>query len=119
VIRVHIAHDNHLLRDALAAALAHETDIEVVEVSPEGAAGLDAFDDRRADVLILWVPWRTKPFDEIARYRRAAPTTKIVGLYTHSSVRNEMIAAGADEVVDEADGMAPLLGAIRRLMPLL
>ncbi len=118
MIRVHIAHDNRLLRDALTAALAREPDIAIVEVSPEGGTGLERFDDRRADVLILWVPWRERPFEEITRYRREAPTTRIIGLYTHSTVRNEMIAAGADAVIDEADGLAPLIDAIRRLGPI-
>ncbi len=117
MIRVHIAHDNHLLRDSLSFALSREPDIEVIEISPEGAAGLEAVSDTRADVLVLWVPWRTQPFDEITRYRRAAPSMKIVGLFTHSSVRNEMIAAGADAVVDEADGLAPLVEAIRQVAP--
>lgn len=115
VIRVHVAHDNHLMRDALALALSHQPDIDVVEESPEGAIGLEAFDDRRADVLVLWVPWRERPFEEMTRYRRAAPTTKIVGLYTDGSIKREMISAGADAVVDEADGLAPLLDAIRHL----
>jgi len=115
VIRVHIAHDNHLLRDSLTIALGRETGIDVVEISPEGEAGLEAVSDERADVLILWVPWRTQPFHEIARYRLAAPTMKIVGLFTHASVRNEMIAAGADAVVDEADGLVPLVEAVRRV----
>ncbi len=118
MIRVHIAHDNHLLRDALAIALQRESDIEVVDVSPEGAVGLEAVDDGGIDVLILWVPWRTEPFIEITRYRRAAPTSRIIGLYTHSSIRNQMIAAGADAVVDEADGLRPLLDAIRQFAPL-
>jgi DNA-binding NarL/FixJ family response regulator len=117
VIRVHIAHDNHLLRDSLSLALSREPEIEVIEISPEGATGLEAVADSRADVLILWVPWRTQPFDEITRYRRAAPAMKIVGLFTHSSVRNEMIAAGADAVVDEADGLATLIEAVRRVAP--
>ena len=117
MIRLHIAHDNHLLRDALAIALQREPDIEVVEVSPEGASGLEAVDDGRCDVLILWVPWRTEPFTEITRYRRAVPTSRIIGLYTHSSIRNQMIAAGADAVVDEADGLQPLLDAIRQFTP--
>lgn len=118
MIRVHLAHDNHLLRDALAVALAREPDIQIVEISPEGAAGLERFDDGRADVLVLSVPWRERPFEEITRYRREAPTTRIIGLYAHSTVRNEMIAAGADAVVDEADGIAPLVDAIRRLGPI-
>jgi DNA-binding NarL/FixJ family response regulator len=115
VIRVHIAHDNRLLRDTLAIAVSRESEFEIVEISPEGAAGLDAVSEARPDVLVLWVPWRTQPFDEITRYRAAAPETRIVGLFTHSSVRNEMIAAGADAVVDEADGLAPLIEAIRRV----
>lgn len=119
MIRVHIAHDNHLLRDSLAIALSREPGIEIAEISPEGAAGLEAVSEERADVLVLWVPWRTQPFDEIKRYRRAAPGMKIVGLFTHSSVRNEMIAAGADAVVDEADGLAPLIDALRRVAPAL
>lgn len=118
MIRVHIAHDNHLLRDGVAFALSHEPDIKVVEVSPEGRAGLDAFDDDAVDVLILWVPWPEPPFEEVTRYRKKAPTTRIVGLYTHTKMRNEMIAAGADEVVDEAAGLAPLLAAIRRVAPI-
>ena len=117
MIRVHIAHDNHLLRDALAVALAQEPDLKVVETSPEGAVGLEAVDDSRADVLLLWVPWRLEPFNEITRYRRAAPTTKIIGLYTHSSMRNQMIAAGADAVIDEGDGLESLLATIRQVMP--
>ena len=60
VIRVHIAHDNHLMRDTLAVALSAQLDIKVVEESPEGAAGLEHFDDSRADVLVLWVPWRER-----------------------------------------------------------
>lgn len=117
VIRVHIAHDNQLLRDSLSVALGRESHFNIVASSPEGAAGLEAVSQERADVLVLWVPWRTQPFDEITRYRQAAPAMKIVGLFTHASVRNEMIAAGADAVVDEADGLAPLVGAIRRVAP--
>lgn len=117
MIRVHIVHDNHLLRDTLAIALDREPGIETVEMSPEGATGLEAVSDGHADVLVLWVPWRTQPFDEIARHRRAAPGMKIVGLYTHTSVRNEMIAAGADTAVDEADGLDSLIEAIRRVAP--
>lgn len=117
MIRVHVAHDNHLLRDALAVALSAEPDIEVVGESPEGAVGMERLEESRADVLVLWVPWRERPFEEITRYRRAAPTTRIVGLYSHTSIRNEMLAAGADAVVDEEDGLGPLLEAIRRVAP--
>lgn len=116
-IRVHIAHDNPLQRDTLAYALAAQPDIKVVEMSPEGEAGLEKVDDRRADVLLLAIPNWEEVFEEVCRYRRLTPTTKIVGLYRTGQGKNGMIAAGADAVVDEYAGLAELIKAIRRVAP--
>jgi DNA-binding NarL/FixJ family response regulator len=118
VIRVHVAHDNPLLRDTLAAALSHEADLWVKEASPEGREGLARVDDAKIDVLVLAVPPHEDAAGEVARYRRLTPTTRIVGVYSHPKVRDGMAAAGADAVVDEYAGLGPLLEAIRRVAPL-
>ena len=74
-------------------------------------------DDARIDVLVLAVSPREHAFEEVTRYRRLTPTTKIVGIYRTRRVRNEMIAAGVDATVDELDGLGVLLAAVRRVAP--
>lgn len=116
-IRVHVAHDNPLLRDTLAFALAAQPDIQIVEISPEGEAGMQRVNDRRTDVLVLAVSPREPVFDEVVRYRRLTPTTKIVGLYTTRSVKHQMVAAGTDAVVFEHDGLGAVIEAVRLVAP--
>jgi DNA-binding NarL/FixJ family response regulator len=99
----------------LAIALSTQPDIEIVGSSPDGPTGQELFDDTRTDVLLLWVPWRERPFEQVTLYRRQAPTTRIVGLSTHVTIRNQMLAAGVDAIVDEADGVESLLAAIRQV----
>jgi len=56
LIKVHVAHDNPLLRETLASSLAAQPGIKIVQMSPEGEVGLGQVDDRRTDVLVLAVP---------------------------------------------------------------
>lgn len=81
MIKVHVAHDNPLLRDTLAFSLAAQPDIKLVQMSPEGEEGQRRVDDSRTDVLVVAVGPREQPFDEVTRYRQLPSTTKIVGIY--------------------------------------
>ena len=114
MIRVRISTDSHDLRTSLGVALSREIDMEVIEASPRIALQSEAI-DRNADVVVLLVPWQSDPSEAVVRCRRRDPAAKIIGHCMHASMREELLAGGADEVVDGGGQLGLLIDAIRRV----
>lgn len=115
MIRVHIAHDHKVLRDAISEIIGSEPDIDVIELSNEGFEGL-AHTKESTDVLVVGVPWDQEVTVWLGRYRQALPSAKIVALYIEPSNREPLLAAGADAAVDVADGSRAVVDAIRAVV---
>lgn len=115
MIRVHIAHDHQVLREAIADIIGSEPDIEILELTPEGLEGL-AHVDQRTDVLVVGVPWDQEVTLWLRRYREALPDAKIVALFMDPSNHDPLIAAGANAAVDVADGSRAVVEAIRAVV---
>lgn len=115
MIRVHIAHDHRVLRDAISQIIGNEPDITVIELSNEGFEGL-AHIDETTDVLVVGVPWDQEVTVWLGRYRQALPNSKIVALYMDPSNREPLLAAGADAAVDVAEGSRSVVDAIRAVV---
>lgn len=70
-IRVVLAEDHHVVREALAALLSQQPDIKVVGQVAEGTQLFDVVDRLRPDVLIMDVEMpRHKPIEATKRLRR-------------------------------------------------
>lgn len=115
-IRVLLADDHRLVREALREALSHLTDIEVVGEAGSGAEVLALTKTLNPDVLVLDIGLPDFNGMEVAmRLRKAGSTTPIVALsaYTDKRFVTEMLRAGATGYVTKTAAGTELVQAIR------
>ncbi|MEU0332715.1 response regulator transcription factor [Streptomyces sp. NPDC006193] len=118
-IRVLLAEDQSMVREALAALLGLEDDIEVVAQAARGDEVLAAVAAHRVDVALLDIemPGCTG-IEAAARVRREHPDVKLVVLTTFGRpgyLRSAM-EAGADAFLVKDAPAAQLAAAIRRVL---
>lgn len=84
-IRILIADDHTLLRDALAELLNGEADLDVVAVAGSADQAVRLAAERRPDVVLLDIemPGNRWPADTIGRLREAVPGVRILVLSMH------------------------------------
>jgi DNA-binding NarL/FixJ family response regulator len=102
VIRVLLADDNDILRQALSEALEDHPDIEVVGHAHDGRSTCEAAAALQPDVVIMDVRMPVLPGPEAtALVLEACPTTRVVGLTAHDDglLRDAMLHAGAVAVL--------------------
>jgi DNA-binding NarL/FixJ family response regulator len=115
-IRVMLADDNQIFRDALAMFLASDADIEVVAQAEDGHDVLAKLDAMRPDVICMDVSMAPLNGMETTRQvLRLQPRVKIIGLSAHAdrSLVDQMIQAGALGYVVKDHAGEKLLSAIR------
>lgn len=115
-IRVLLADDHRLLRDALRLALAREADLEVVGEAGNAHEALQLALLGRPDVVVLDIGLPDLSGMEVAKQlRRLDPPPRIVALSAQSDKRfvAEMLLAGAEAYVTKSSAGSELVRAIR------
>jgi DNA-binding NarL/FixJ family response regulator len=115
-IRIMLADDNQIFRDALAMFLASDADVEVVAQAEDGHDVLAKLDAMRPDVICMDVSMAPLNGMETTRQvLRLQPRVKIIGLSAHAdrSLVEQMIQAGALGYVVKDHAGEKLLSAIR------
>ena len=115
-IRVMLADDHQILREALRTVLENEPDIEVVAEARDGIEATELARKHRPDLVVMDVGMPR--MDGIAATRSVLtdnPEIRVVGLSTYSDKRiaQQMLSAGASAYVIKASGGDQLLLAIR------
>lgn len=115
-IRVMLADDHRMFREALRVPLAAEPDIEIVAEASTGAETLAAIDGAAPDILVLDIGLPDTNGIEVARHAaRRHPSLGIVALsgYADRLYIEEMLKAGAQGYVVKSAGADELIAAIR------
>ena len=115
-IRVLLADDHRMVREALREALARVDDIKVVGEAGSGAETLVLSNTLKPDVLVLDIGLPDFNGMEVAtRLRKAGCATPIVALsaYTDKRFVTEMLRAGATGYVTKSAAGTELVQAIR------
>jgi two-component system NarL family response regulator len=115
-IRVALADDHRMFREALAGTLAAETDIEIVGQADTGRAGIELAQSARPDILVLDIAMPDMNGIEVAqRLRACCPEVRVLALSGYADKRfvQEMLRAGAAGYVVKTAAGAELVQAIR------
>jgi two-component system NarL family response regulator len=115
-IRVLLADDHRILREALRTILEKENDIKVVGESDNGRTTLKAAREMSPDVVVMDVAMpELNGIEATVRMLDRDPNLKVVALSAHSDKRYvlEMLKAGAAGYVTKAAAGTELLRAIR------
>jgi DNA-binding NarL/FixJ family response regulator len=115
-IRVLIADDHRMLRDALRTMLEKEPDVEVVGEAGDGRATLELARELQPDIVVLDIAMPDlNGVEASARLRARNPGVGVVALSAYSDKRFilEMLKAGASGYVVKAAAGTELLRAIR------
>jgi two-component system NarL family response regulator len=115
-IRVLLADDHRILREALRTILEKESDIKVVGESDNGRATLKAAREMSPDVVVMDVAMpELNGVEATVRMLDRDPRLRVVALSAHSDKRYvlEMLKAGAAGYVTKAAAGTELLRAIR------
>jgi two-component system response regulator DesR len=116
VIRIVLAEDEHLTRDAVARLLDMETDLEIVGQASTGAATLSMINTLRPDVAVLDIEMPGPDgADVAARVAAANVGTRCVILTRHArpGVLRRALAAGAMGFVTKSTPATTLAEVIR------
>jgi len=118
-IRVMLADDHRMFREALCIPLAAEPDMEVVAEASTGAEALAGVAEHRPDVILLDIALPDIKGIEVARrIVKRFPEVRIVALsgYSDRLFVEEMLKAGAQAYVLKSSGADELISAIRAVM---
>ena len=118
-IRVMLADDHQILREALRSVLESEPDIEVVAEAADGLEAVERALTAKPDLVVMDVGMpRLDGIGATRRLLAANSAIRIVALSTYSDKRiaQQMMEAGARAYVVKAAGGDALLGAIRSVM---
>jgi two-component system, NarL family, response regulator DesR len=118
MIRVLLAEDEELIRDALVSLLGREPDLEVVATAADGSAAVAEALAHRPDVAVvdLEMP-RLDGLGVVAELARALPTCPVVILTGHGRplVLRRALASGARGFLAKGAPGAALADVIRRV----
>jgi two-component system response regulator DesR len=116
VIRVMVVEDHDLIREALAAALQAEPDIEVVACCPDGQTAIENLDQASPDVVVtdLSLP-RADGVAVTAHLRRHHPGVPAVVFTSapHGHRAAAARAAGAHAILGKSADAGALVTAVR------
>jgi DNA-binding NarL/FixJ family response regulator len=115
-IRVGVADDHRMMRDALCDILARETDIRIIGAVGNGPAALAMVAEHAPDVLLLDIAMPGLNGIEVTRKLHTdCPTVKVLALsgYTDKHFVQEMLKAGAKGYACKSAAAADLASAIR------
>ncbi|MDX3227215.1 response regulator transcription factor [Streptomyces sp. ME19-01-6] len=119
MIRVLLAEDQHIIREALAALLGLEKDIEVVATADSGAAAVDAARVYRPDIAVLDIdmPGTMDGLEAAAVVREKVPDCRVLMLTAYGKPGHLRRALGArvDGFVLKTAPPEDLVAAIRKV----
>jgi DNA-binding NarL/FixJ family response regulator len=118
-IRVVLAEDQRMVREAFGALLSREPDIMVVGQAATGREALAVAEAQHPDVLVLDISLPDVDGIEVARQmRQKHGEVKVLALSMHEDPHfvREMLKAGASGYVDKASALDELPRAIRLVM---
>lgn len=115
-IRVMLADDHRIMREALRSVLEQEPDIEVVAEAADGIEALRLADENAPDLVVMDIGMPGLDGIEVTRQLlKSHPAVKVVALSTYSDRRiaARMMEAGASGYVIKAAGSDELVRAMR------
>lgn len=115
-IRVLIADDHALVRDAIRGLLTSQDDIEVVAEASDGATAVERAIRLQPDVVVIDIGMKEMNGIEAARrLAEAVPSTRVLAVSMHSSREfvAEMLRAGARGYLVKDDALEDVLAAVR------
>ncbi len=113
-MRVLIVEDHTVLRQALAAALQVEPDLDVVGEAPNGRVGIDQTDRLQPDIVLMDINMPVMNGVDATRAIHAAhPEVCVIALSMHEGLRATMREAGAMAYVSKSDPMDDLIRIVR------
>lgn len=118
-IRVMLADDHRMFREALCIPLSAEPDMVVVAEASTGAEAMAGVVEHRPDVILLDIALPDIKGIEVARrIAKRFPAIRIVALsgYSDRLFVDEMLKAGAQAYVLKSSGADELISAIRAVM---
>ena len=117
-IRVLLADDHHLMREALSKLLQSSENLSIVGQAVNGREAVQLADQLKPDVILMDV---TMPeldgFEATAEITRRNPTIRIIGLSMHNDTdtRNKMLEAGARAYLTKCGSPNILIDTINRV----
>lgn len=113
-IRVVLAEDESVLRDALTAYLATDAGVELVATAGDADSVIDAVERLRPDVAILDVRMPGGGPSAARAISSCAPETSVIAFsaYDDAESKAEMIAAGAASYVVKGQSPGAILESI-------
>ena len=118
-IRIAIAEDQRIVREALGALLAREPDMVMVGEAQTGPEAIELAQAQRPDVLLLDIGLPEMDGVAVARaLRERLPEVRVLALSVHHDPHyvREMLKAGAAGYVDKSSALVELVRAIRLVM---
>ena len=115
-IKIMLADDHRIMREALRSVLEQEPDLDVVAEAQDGIEALRLADENALDLVVMDVGMPGLDGIEVTRRLcQAHPGLKVVGLSTYSDRRiaQQMIEAGACGYVVKSAGGDEVLRAVR------
>jgi PAS domain S-box-containing protein len=116
VVRILIAEDHRMMRDALASLLEKEPGFEVVGLAEDGLEAVHLARKVKPDVVLMDVNMpRMDGIEATRRITAELPEIKVIGLSVHAEpqIASEMLAAGATSFVAKSSSPEELIEAIR------
>ena len=117
-IRIVLADDHAMVREALAGMLDGEPDLEVLGVAGDGHEALALAQARRPDILLLDVSMpNLNGIETAARARKVVPGCRVIALSAlgEDCFVKQMVEAGARGYVEKGRPFSELAAAIRQV----
>ena len=113
-IRVVLAEDESLLRDALSAYLAMDADVELVGTAVDAATAVETVERLRPDVAIVDVRMPGGGPTAARAITTRIPETSVIAFsaYDDDATKAEMLAAGASDYVVKGRSPGAILESI-------
>ena len=113
-IRVVLAEDESLLRDALSAYLAMDADVELVGTAVDAATAVETVERLRPDVAIVDVRMPGGGPSAARAITTRIPETSVIAFsaYDDEATKAEMLAAGASDYVVKGRSPGAILESI-------